>query len=136
MEIDMSRTLKAALLADAAASGAAGLLLIAGSFFLAGFLGLPAAVMLWVGVAFIPWTVLVAMTARGEQVNRPAVYAIIILNLAWVAASFWAAFGPVFAPTLYGKIFLVAQALAVLGFAEFQMLGLKRSRPAANQPLA
>jgi hypothetical protein len=132
----MSRTLKTTLLLDAAFSAAGAALFIVASFVAAGLLGLPAPLLLWAGVVLIPWTAAVALAARGPNVVKTGVYAVIAVNLAWVAASAWIAFGPVFAPTLYGKIFLVAQALAVLGFAEFQMLGLKRSRATANQPLA
>lgn len=131
MPAPTSLTLKNALLADAVASGGAGVLLIAGSFFAAGLLGLPAALMLGIGIAFIPWAVVVGAAGLAATVNRPAVMAIIGLNLAWVAISFWAAFGPLLAPTLFGQVFIVVQALAVLGLAEFQMLGLKRSRRVA-----
>lgn len=131
MSFLMSRTLKTTLLVDAAVSGGAAVILAAGSFVAAGLLGLPAPLMLWVGVALIPWVVALGLIGRGERASKAVIYTIIAANLAWVAASFWVAFGPVFAPTLPGKVFVVVQALTVLGFAEFQMLGLKRSAAAA-----
>ena len=72
MSLPMSRTLKFALLADAAASGGAGLMLIAGSFFMADMLGLPAALMLWIGVAFIPWAIGVGVTGAAASVSPNA----------------------------------------------------------------
>ena len=53
--------------------------------------------------------------------------ALIAINIAWVVASLFVAFGPAFAPTLLGKIFIVAQAATVAVFAELQIIGLRRA---------
>lgn len=129
--IVMSRTLSAALVIDALVSGVAAAVFIAGSFVLAGFLGLPPALMLWAGIAIVPWVAGLLLISRQSRVSRTLIWTIIVANLAWVAASLYVAFGPAIAPTLAGKVFVVAQAVAVALFAELQALGLKRSTLAA-----
>lgn len=127
MSIQMSRTLKLALYVDAAASAASAALAIAGAGIFAGLTGFSAAFLMWVGVALAPFIVLVVMAARTPVLPAAVIWTIVALNLAWVAASLFVAWGPMFAPTLFGKLFVTAQAMAVALFAEFQMLGLKRS---------
>lgn len=127
----MSRTLSTVLVVDAVVSGAAGVALVAGSFFLAGFLGLPPALMLWAGIALAPWTAVLLLISRQSRTSKAAVWAVIGVNLAWVAGSLFVAFGPAFTPTLLGKVFIVAQAATVALFAELQALGLKRSAAVA-----
>ena len=51
---------------------------------------------------------------------------VIGVNFAWVAASLYVAFGPSFAPTLAGQIFVCAQAAVVFALAELQVIGLRR----------
>lgn len=125
--IVMSRTLFTVLVVDAIVSGAAGVALVGGSFFLASILGLPPALMLWAGIALAPWTAGLLLMSRQTRISKALVWAVIIANLAWVAGSLFVAFGPAVAPTLFGKVFIVAQAVTVALFAELQALGLKRS---------
>ena len=79
--------LRYALLADAIASGATGLLLIAGADLLTGLLGLPVALMREAGLLLVPYVALVAFVGTREAISRPAVQAIIALNVLWVAGS-------------------------------------------------
>lgn len=131
MSIRPSRTLKTILLVDAAATAASAALLAAGSSILAGLTGYPAPFLMWAGIALVPFVAFVVMAARTSELPKAAIYAIIAINLAWVAGSLFVAWGPAFAPTLFGKVFVTAQAVAVALFAELQMLGLKRSTRAA-----
>jgi hypothetical protein len=128
----LSSYLRKALLADAIVSGVASAGMIAGSGLVAASFGLPPALLLWAGIACIPFVALIAFVLRGETA-APAgvVVAIIAINIAWVIASLFVAFGPMFAPTLFGKVFVVAQAATVALFAELQIIGLRRARATA-----
>ena len=61
----------------------------------------------------------------------PLVPAIIATNFAWVAGSLYVAFGPTFAPTVPGQVFVCGQAAVVLILAELQVMSLRRGRRTA-----
>ena len=117
--------LRYALLADAVASGATGLLMIAGADLLTGLLGLPVALMREAGLLLVPYVALVAFVGTRETISRPAVQAIIAMNVLWVIGSAVVLFAFV-APTLLGYAFVIAQAIVVGVFAELQFIGLRR----------
>ena len=123
--------LRYALLADAVASGATGLLLIAGADLLTGLLGLPVALMREAGLLLVPYVALVAFAGTRETISRPAVQAIIVLNVLWVAASIGLLMGGSVAPTALGTAFVIAQAVVVGVFAELQFVGLRRAQATA-----
>jgi hypothetical protein len=123
--------LRYALLADAVASGATGLLLIAGADLLTGLLGLPVALMREAGLLLVPYVALVAFVGTREAISRPAVQAIIALNVLWVVGSIGLLMSGHVAPTVLGTAFVIAQAIAVGVFAELQVVGLRRTRAAA-----
>ncbi len=123
--------LRYALLADAVASGATGLLMIAGADVLTGLLGLPAALMREAGLLLVPYVALVAFVGTRDVIARPAVRAIIGLNVLWVAASIGLLMSGFVAPTLLGYAFVIAQAVAVGLFAELQVIGLRRAQATA-----
>jgi hypothetical protein len=131
MPIQMSSYLKKVLVADAAVSGAAAAAMMTGSAFLPALLGIPADLLLWAGVMLIPFVAGLFLVLRQRQIAPGIVVAIIALNIGWVVASLFVAFGPIFTPTLLGKIFVVAQATTVALFAELQIIGLRRSRAVA-----
>ena len=108
MPVQMTSYLKKALGADAVISGAAAVAMMAGSTFLPALLGLPAELLFWAGLALVPFVAELVIILRMKQVARGFIMAIIAINIAWVAASLFVAFGPAFAPTLFGKIFVVA----------------------------
>ena len=123
----LSSFLRKALLADAVVSGAACLAMIAGADFTHALLGLPSALLFWAGVSLIPFIVTLVMVVRANAAPTGLIAALIAINIAWVVASLFVAFGPAFAPTLLGKIFIVAQAATVAVFAELQIIGLRRA---------
>jgi len=123
--------LRYALLADAVVSGATGLLLIAGADLLAGQLGLPVALMREAGLLLVPYVALVAFVGTREAISRPAVQAIIALNVLWVAGSIGLLMSGFVAPTMLGTAFVIAQAVAVGAFAELQFIGLRRAQATA-----
>lgn len=123
--------LRYALLADAVASGATGLLMIAGADLLTGLLGLPVALMREAGLLLVPYVALVAFVGTRDAISRPAVQAIIALNVLWVAGSIGLLMSGYVAPTALGYAFVIAQAVAVGIFAELQFIGLRRTQATA-----
>ena len=116
--------LRLALLADAAASGAMGVLMAAGGGLIAPFLGLPPQLMLWAGLALIPFAALVGWAGTRQPPPHGAAKTIVAVNLAWVAGS--AALPALLpaAPTALGLAFVAVQAAAVLALATLQWVGL------------
>lgn len=111
------------LILDAAMSGAAGLAMIVGASLLAPLLELPQTLLQAAGAILIPWTIVLALLARGV-VSAGALKAVIAVNVAWVAASIAVIF--VVGPNLWGVAFVLAQALAVAAFAALQISALSR----------
>lgn len=122
--------LRNALLLDAAASGATGLLLIAGAGLLEGLLGLPVALMRGAGLVLVPYVAFVVWAGTRETIPAGAVWAIIVANAAWAIASVFLLMGTL-TPTLLGTMFIIGQALVVALLGELQYVGLKRDAVAA-----
>jgi hypothetical protein len=122
--------LRFALLADAVASGATGLMMIAGADMLTGLLGLPVALMREAGLLLVPYVALVAFVGARQAIPHGAVRAIIALNVAWVAASIGLLMSGTVAPTVLGYAFVIFQAVVVGVFAELQFIGLRREQAA------
>ncbi len=119
--------LRFALLGDAAASGATGLLLAAGAGSLAPLLGLPEELLRVAGLVLLPYAAFVAWVGgrNGGGAPRNAVRAVVAVNLLWALDSvLLLAVGPV-APNGLGVAFVLAQALVVLGFAAMQWTALR-----------
>lgn len=123
--------LRNALLLDAAASGATGLLLIAGAGLLEGLLGLPVALMREAGLILVPYVAFVAWTGTRAEIARGAVWAIIAANVLWAVASICLLMSGLVAPTALGYAFVVAQAAVVAILGEMQYAGLRRQDPVA-----
>lgn len=123
--------LRRVLLADAATSGASGLLMTLGAGFLEDLLGVPAALLRYAGLSLLPFAALVAYLATRQSPPRAAVWAVIVLNALWAVDSILLLAGGWVGPTALGYTFVVAQALVVAGFAEAQYVGLRRSPAAA-----
>jgi hypothetical protein len=126
-----STFLRYALVGDAAASGATGLLMALGGGFLADMLGLPESLLRLAGLILLPYAAGVAYLGTRENLSRGAVWAVIALNAVWVLDSVLLLVSGWVAPTMLGTAFVVAQALVVLLFAEAQYFGLRRSSSAA-----
>lgn len=125
--VPMSRPLRLALLADAVASGATALLLVAGAGVLERWLALPVGLMREAGLVLIPYVVLVAAVASRPATPVATVTAIIAINAAWTAASVLLLIGGWVSPTLLGIAFVLAQALAVGAFGVIQYLCLRQA---------
>ena len=131
MSYQSNSFLRTVLLADAIASGATGLLMIAGAGLLEGLLGLPVALLREAGLVLIPYVAFVAWVGTREAISRSAVQAIIVLNVLWVAGSIGLLVSGWVAPTMLGTAFVIAQAAVVAVLAELQFIGLRRSPAAA-----
>jgi hypothetical protein len=118
--------LRNVLLLDAAASGATGLLLIAGAGLLDGLLGLPVALMREAGLILVPYVAFVAWVGTRETIARGAVWAIVAANALWAIASVGLLVSGWVAPTALGYAFVIAQAVVVALLGELQYAGLKR----------
>src|ERR1700716_3549665 len=102
--------LRTVLLADAIASGATGLLMIAGAGLLDGLLGLPVALMREAGLILVPYVAFVAWVGTRETIAGGAVWAIIAANALWAIASVGLLVSGLVAPTILGYAFVLAQA--------------------------
>ncbi len=125
--------LRFALLGDAAASGATGLLLSAGAGALASLLGLPDGLLRVAGLVLLPYAAFVAwLGTRSGGVPRNALRAVVAINLLWaIDSALLLAMGPV-SPNSLGIAFVLAQAVVVLGFAAMQWTALRGAAPAAR----
>lgn len=127
-----SSFLRRVLLADAATSCASGLLMALAAVPLENMLGVPASLLRYAGLSLLPFAGLVAYLAMRRNLARPAVWAVIALNALWVADSLLLLVGGWVGPTALGYAFVIAQALVVAAFAEFEYVGLRKSpAPAA-----
>jgi hypothetical protein len=122
------RFLQRLLRADAFATGATAALLLAGADALAPVLNLPPELQRVAGLICVPFVAWIALLSRRGEVRRGVMATVVAINFAWVAASLWVAFGGTWQPNAAGIAFVLAQALAVLGFAEFGWMGLRAAR--------
>jgi hypothetical protein len=112
-------------LADAAISGAAGVLMIAGAGLLGPFLELPEPLLFWAGIVLVPYVALLLALARRAAAPRLFIMDVVLINGLWVAASFGLLLSGAVAPNLLGAAFVVAQALAVAALGMLQLTGLR-----------
>jgi hypothetical protein len=131
--IEPSPLLRLALVGDALASGATGLLLAGGAGVLTGLLGLPEQLMRYAGLFLLPYAAVVAYVGTRAAVSRAAIWAIVAANIVWVVESFLLLASGWVSPTALGALFVAAQALVVAAFAGAQFAGLRRT---AAAPLA
>lgn len=124
------RFLPRLMLVDAIASGATAALLIAAADLLAPMLQLPGGLLRGAGVVLVPFVAWVYGLSRQASPPRAAVAAVVAINFAWVVASAWVAFGGPWQPSLFGVGFVLAQAFAVLAFADLGWFGLRATRAA------
>lgn len=125
---DGGRLLRLALRLDAVASGALGVLAVAGAPALDELLGAPAAVLRWTGAFLVGYALALALLAARRHVPRPAAWAVVGGNAAWVLGSIGAAVVGRDPLTALGTGVVLAQAAAVAVFADLQWLGLRRAR--------
>jgi hypothetical protein len=130
MNIHSSPLLRQALVADAATSAAFGLLMLIGAGPLSGVLGLPETLLRIAGLVLLPYACFIGWLGVRETISKPVAWAVVLGNALWVADSVLLLVSGWVAPTSAGYAFMIAQALVVLMYAEFQYVGLRRSAEA------
>lgn len=135
MTIHSSPLLRQALIADATTSAAFGLLMLLAAGPLGSLLGLPEMLLRAAGLVLMPFAAFVAWLGLREQVLKPLVWSVVIGNALWVADSILLLVSDWVQPTTAGYAFVIMQALAVLMYAEFQFIGLRRSSVATAHAL-
>jgi CHASE2 domain-containing sensor protein len=123
---DSSTFLRRTLWLDAAVSGTTGIVMALGAGALEPWLAIPGALVRVAGVSLLPFAALLVALATRPTVPKSAIAAVIVANALWVVASIALLVSGQVAPTLLGYVFVVVQAVAVLGFAELQWVGLRR----------
>ncbi|MQA11140.1 MAG: hypothetical protein GEU98_21800 [Pseudonocardiaceae bacterium] len=111
---------------DAAATVPAGILLAALAGMLDSVLGLPAGLLLGVGGFCVLYGVAVFFVATRSVLARPAVLAMIAINLVWVLDSALMLTVGWFDITTAGTVVIIGLAAAVGGLAALQAYGLRR----------
>jgi hypothetical protein len=134
--IQSSPFLRNALALDAAACAATGLLLSLGAGALSGLLGFPAEFLRGAGLVLLPCAALLAVLAGRARLPRLAVYAVIGVNILWIADSLLILVAGWFAPSGLGFAFVLAQAAAVAVVTELEVIGLKGSTAAGEMKAA
>ena len=128
------KLLRFALRLDSAASAGLGIVMLALSGKLDGWLGTPTAFTAGVGVFLLIWAAALAVLATRPTIAASGVWTVIGLNVVWIAASLLMAFGGPFDLTGWGVTLMAGQALPVLLFIDLEYLGLRRARTANQTP--
>lgn len=131
MNTQSNTFLRYVLLADGVASGATGLLMIAGAGVLDSVLGVPSVLLREAGLVLIPYVAFVTYVGTRASISRPAVQVIIACNALWAAGSVLLLVTDYVAPTALGYAFVIAQAAVVAVPGELQFVGLRRPRAIA-----
>lgn len=114
------------LFTDAIVSGATGALMAIAAPILESWLGLPAPLLRFAGIALLPFAAVVGWLALQISPARTGVQAIIAANFAWVAASILLLVAGGVQPTTLGIAFVIFQAAVVGVLGELQYMGLRR----------
>jgi hypothetical protein len=124
----ISRLLKFALFADAAATAATGLLMAVFAASLGGLLGLPAPLLQSAGWVLLAYAAVVGYLGSRIRVPAAAIWTVIVLNVLWAVDSAALLFTGWVAPTGLGMAFIIFQTVMVAGLAEWQYFGLRQSQ--------
>ncbi|WP_293808445.1 hypothetical protein [uncultured Bosea sp.] len=130
--IQSSPLLRSALALDAAACAGMGLILAGAAAPLSAPLGLPMDFLRGAGLVLLPCAALLGWFAGRKTLPRLAVYAVIGINLLWIADSIAILLMGWFAPTGLGIAFVLAQAAAVAIVTELEIIGFRRSGAALH----
>jgi hypothetical protein len=132
----ISPLLRFALIADAAATAATGLLMVGAHQMLNTWLGIPTSLLWYAGLVLLPYAAIVGYLGTRTYVARTAVWVVIAANLAWAVDSALLVASGWIDLTMLGYGFVIAQALVVAAFAEVQYLGLRQSAAVPRREIA
>lgn len=124
--LPLSPTLKAALLADAAVSGAVAAQQLAFTAPLAELTLLPAALLSGTGLFMVGYTALLLALWRGPRVLPWLIKLIVAGNIAWALACLALLAGQVVPFNGWGEALLLVHAAGVLLLSAWEALGLRR----------
>jgi hypothetical protein len=127
MTIQSSPLLRQALVADATTSAAFGLMMLIGAGALSAIFGLPEMLLRIAGLVLLPYAAFIGWLGLREQIQKPIAWAVVLGNALWAVDSLMLLVSGWVSPTSAGYAFVIAQALVVLMYAEFQIIGLRRS---------
>ena len=113
--------LAAALKLDAVVTGVNGVAYLAAAGPVGDLLGLSPALLRGAGAFLVAFAALVWLAPRA------LVPAIVAANVAWAAVSIVAVLAAWGTPSTAGSVWIVLQAIVVAGFAELQLMALRRS---------
>ncbi|MGN9842880.1 hypothetical protein ACTMTI_32635 [Nonomuraea sp. H19] len=125
---DKAKFLRLALAADAVVTGGNGLVYLAFAGFVSDLLGPDAALLRGIGVFLLVYGAAVGLLATRRAISPAATKAVIALNIIWTLGSVAAVVTGALNFTTAGAIWAIAQALTVAGFAELQIMGLRKAR--------
>lgn len=123
--------LRRVLLADAAASGGCGLLMLFGATQVSAFTALPTTLLTAAGAICLAFAVFVAVVARRPALSRAAVWFVVGVNVLYVLECVGLLLSGWISPNAFGTAFILMQAVVVGVLAELQIVGLRRSARAA-----
>ena len=124
---DDGRFLRLALRIDAAASGTLGVVSLVAAPALADLLGPGAGWLRGLGAFMVGYAAVLVLLSGLRAIPRPAAWTVVVGNVAWALGTGVLAFA-VHDLTTIGSVVVVAQAVAVAGFADLQWVGLRRAR--------
>jgi hypothetical protein len=128
---DSTRFLRHSLRLDGIASGLTGALLLFGAGPVSGLIGLSTpGVARGIGAGLVLYAAAFLWNAGRARVSRAETVAAVVLNAAWVLGSI--AVIELGTLTTLGNLAVAAVALAVLGFAILEILGLRRLQEVAT----
>ncbi len=123
--------LRRVLALDSASCAAIGLLLVLGAAPLSGPFGLDERLLFGAGLLLLPLAAFIAWLASRQSPPSPLVWLVIAGNVAWTAESFLLVETEAARITALGTAFVAGQAVAVLGLALLEYVGLRKLRVAA-----
>jgi len=123
--------LRRVLALDSASCAMIGLLLCLGAAPLARLFGLDETLLFGAGLILLPLAAFIAWLASRPAPPSPLVWLVVVGNVAWTAESFLLISTEAGRITALGTAFVAAQAVAVLGLALLEYVGLRRMRAAA-----
>lgn len=115
------------LLTDSLVSGATGALMAGAAPILESWLGLPAPLLRFAGIALLPFAAVVGWLALQTSPARAGVQAIVATNFAWVAASILLLVAGGLNPNALGIAFVIFQAIVVGFLGELQYIAVRRT---------
>lgn len=125
--IRVSNFLRYVLFADSLTCLACAALLTIGGAFLQNITNLPLDLMFYAGASLVPFAALLIYAATRKSISKTVIWLIVGLNLLWTIDSFLLLFSGYVAPTTFGYIFVIFQAVGVAIFAALEFHGLRQA---------